>query len=83
MSGTPSDVRMKENIVKVDSLASGVPVYEFDYRPEFKDIAGRGRYRGVMAQDVQSVMPEAVVTMPNGYLGVNYNMLGIEMEVVG
>jgi hypothetical protein len=82
MSGTSSDIRMKENIVKVDILANGIPVYEFEYRPEFKDDAGRGRYRGVMAQDVQDIMPDAVGTMPNGYLGVNYDMLGIQMELV-
>lgn len=78
-----SDVRTKEALTEVGVLPSGIKLYEFEYRPEFKDECGRGRYRGVMAQDVQEVMPEAVDTMPNGYLGVNYNMLGITMELVG
>ena len=29
-----------------------------------------------MAQEVEKVMPEAVVTMPNGFKAVNYAMLG-------
>lgn len=28
-----------------------------------------------MAQELAEVMPEAVVTMPNGYLGVRYEMI--------
>ncbi|MEW9838301.1 hypothetical protein ABUE29_24205 [Mesorhizobium sp. ZMM04-4] len=39
-------------------------------------------YRGVMAQDVLEVFPEAVSTMPGGYLGVRYDMLGLEMTRV-
>jgi hypothetical protein len=29
-----------------------------------------------MADEVLTVMPEAVVTMDNGYLGVRYDMVG-------
>jgi hypothetical protein len=29
-----------------------------------------------MAQEVETVMPEAVVIMPNGFKAVNYSMLG-------
>jgi hypothetical protein len=81
-SSTTSDVRTKENIVHVGTFAKGVPFYEFEYKPEFKASAGYGRYRGVMAQDVEKFLPEAVTTMANGYKGVNYAMLGIEMEQV-
>jgi hypothetical protein len=35
-----------------------------------------------MAQDVLELYPEAVCTMPNGYLGVRYDMLGMRMTRV-
>jgi len=49
-------------------------IYEFNYINE------PGRYRGVMAQDIEKVMPEAIITMKNGYKAVNYQMLGIPFE---
>jgi hypothetical protein len=82
MSGTSSDIRVKENIEFVDILMDGINIYEFDYKPEFKDKAGHGRYRGVMADEVEQIMPQAVVTDSNGYKYVHYDMLGIQMEQV-
>jgi hypothetical protein len=32
-----------------------------------------------MAQDVLKVFPEAVTTMPNGFMAVRYDMLGLSM----
>jgi len=77
-----SDERTKENIVKVGELINGIGLYEFEYKPEFKDEYGAGRYRGVMAQDVERIMPEAIVAMPGGYMGVNYDMVGTWMEAL-
>lgn len=77
-----SDIRTKENIELVGWLPNGLPVYEFDYKPEFKDDAGHGRFRGVMAHDVEKIAPEAVGTMSNGYKGVRYAHIGAEMERV-
>lgn len=70
-----SDINLKENIKYVGD-ERGHRVYEFSYKgkPE--------RYVGVMAQEVQEIMPEAVVVMPSGYLGVNYDMIGLEMRQV-
>ena len=70
-----SDIRMKENIKQVHWLPNGLPVYEYEYKPEFKDIAGHGKHIGVMAQEVEQVMPEAVITNANGYKMVNYGLL--------
>ena len=70
-----SDIRMKENIKQVYSLANGLPVYEYEYKPEFKDLAGHGKFVGVMAQDVQKVIPDAVLTLDNGYLAVDYGKI--------
>ena len=70
-----SDIRMKENIIPMGSLPNGLPFYQFEYKPEFKDIAGHGQFVGVMAQDVEMVRPEAVITNANGYKMVNYGVL--------
>ena len=72
-----SDIRMKENIVAIGTLPNGLPFYQFEYKPEFKDhlLAGHGKHIGVMAQEVQAVMPEAVIQLDNGYLAVDYGKL--------
>ena len=70
-----SDIRMKENIIPMGSLPNGLPFYQFEYKPEFKDIAGYGQFVGVMAQDVEMVRPEAVITTSEGYKMVNYGVL--------
>jgi hypothetical protein len=70
-----SDIRMKENIIPMGSLPNGLPFYQFEYKPEFKDIAGHGQFVGVMAQDVEMVRPEAVLTTSDGYKMVNYGVL--------
>ena len=75
--GLLSDRRLKQDIVRVGTYYNGLPQYEFAYR----DNPGV-RYRGVMADEVEAVMPEAVFTGPDGYQRVRYDLLGIEMEEV-
>ena len=72
-----SDIRMKENIKAIGWLPNGLPVYEFEYKPEFKDkeFNGHGKFVGVMAQDVEKVIPEAVHTLDDGYKIVDYAKL--------
>jgi hypothetical protein len=70
-----SDIRTKQNIIAVGKLPNGLTVYEFEYKPEFKDEAGHGRYRGVMAHEVEQIIPEAVITTADGYKAVNYSMV--------
>jgi hypothetical protein len=72
-----SDIRMKENIKQIHWLPNGLPVYEYEYKAEFKDhpLAGHGKFVGVMAQEVEMVQPEAVITNTDGYKMVNYGVL--------
>jgi hypothetical protein len=72
-----SDIRTKENIKQIHWLPNGLPVYTYEYKPEFKDhpLAGHGKFVGVMAQDVEMVQPEAVITNTDGYKMVNYGVL--------
>ena len=70
-----SDIRTKENIKQVGFLPNGLPVYEYEYKPKWKVEAGHGKFIGVMAQEVELVQPEAVITRPDGYKMVNYGVL--------
>lgn len=73
-----SDIRIKENIERIGThFRTGLPIYEFNYThvPD-------KRFRGVMAQDVEKVYPDAVFELHDGIKAVNYDMLGIEMEEV-
>ena len=71
----PSDVRLKENITKVGSLDSGINLYTWDWNEEGKRLAGDTPTVGVLAQEVQQVMPEAIIRGDHGYLTVNYSKL--------
>ncbi len=55
-------------------LNDGLGYYRFSYNGSHK------AYVGVMAQEVQFVMPEAVVRNSDGYLSVRYDKLGIKFE---
>jgi hypothetical protein len=72
-----SDRSTKENLVRVGTHALGIGLYLFDYKPEYRTSCGHGRQFGVMADEVETVMPEAVSLHPNGYKQVDYGMLGI------
>lgn len=74
-----SDRHVKENLVRIGEHPLGIGLYLFDYKPEFR-AWGHGRQFGVMAQEVETVMPEAVCTHPVGYKMVDYAMLGIRRD---
>lgn len=63
-----SDRRLKRNIVKVGTLPNGLGVYEFDY------VWGEHQ-RGVLADEVERIMPEAV-SERLGFKVVDYGMIG-------
>jgi hypothetical protein len=77
MAPLASDIRMKENIEQIGKLPNGLNVYTYEYKLEFKNdpFAGHGKHIGVMAQEVEQIMPEAVITRPDGYKMVNYGAL--------
>lgn len=62
-----SDRRLKSNVVKVDDDERGVGIYEYT---KF----GR-RKRGVMADEVVAVSPDAVTVHPSGYGVVDYGKI--------
>ena len=72
-----SDRRLKENVEEVGvDQRTALTLYEFNYIGDDK------RYRGVMADEVEMVYPDAVVTDEDGYMAVRYDLLGIEFTEV-
>ena len=71
-----SDERMKENIRFKKKMPNGLRLYEFEYKKQFKGIAGHGKYLGYMAQDVEKLYPSAVKIESNGYKSINYSLIG-------
>ena len=72
--GRRSDMRLKHDIVLLGRLDDGLGFYRFTYN------GGHTRYVGVMAQEVQSVMPKAVVRDRDGSLRVFYDKLGLTFQ---
>jgi hypothetical protein len=66
-----SDIRLKQDIMFKDVSEMGINVYEFSY------LGSQARWRGALAQEVQAVMPEAVVTHPTGLLMVDYSKIDV------
>ena len=69
-----SDMRLKHDIVLVGRLDDGLGYYRFVYN------GGHTSYVGVMAQEVQTIMPSAVTRGADGYLRVSYDLLGLPFE---
>ena len=65
-----SDRRLKKNIKRIGTHVLGIGLYTWDY------LWGQP-FSGVMADEVEQVMPEAVVMHPSGFKMVNYSMLGL------
>lgn len=66
--GLFSDIRLKTDINHVGYLNSGLPVYDFRYKSGSVADDGGQLHRGVMAQDVAKMFPNAVIYTPNGMM---------------
>jgi hypothetical protein len=70
-----SDVSLKTNIEPVGKLPNGINLYTWDWTEKGKELAGDTPTYGVLAQEVQQVIPEAVTRGEHGYLTVDYSKL--------
>jgi hypothetical protein len=69
-----SDARLKENITRTGASESGIPIYTFNYKDSNK------LWSGTMAQDLLNLgRKDAVKMMDNGYYGVDYNKIDVDM----
>jgi uncharacterized protein DUF3300/endosialidase-like protein len=72
--GRRSDIALKHDIALLGHLPNGLGYYRFSYN-------GSDRaYVGVMAQEVQAVMPNAVMRGRDGYLRVDYGKIGVKFQ---
>jgi len=72
--GRRSDIRLKHDLVLLGHLDNGLGFYRFDYNGSDK------AYVGVIAQEVQAVVPQAVTRDRDGYLRVFYDKLGVTFQ---
>ena len=82
-----SDERLKENIVNIEHALEKVLSLRgvtFTWKEEHKDVHGyTGTDTGVIAQEVEKVLPEVVQHRVNGYMAVKYEkMMGLLIEAV-
>jgi hypothetical protein len=74
-----SDERLKENIVVIPQALEKIEAiggYEYDWIAGNEEIhINHGHDLGVIAQEVEKVLPELVTTRDNGYLAVKYDKL--------
>jgi hypothetical protein len=78
-AGAFSDENLKENITKVGISEDGITIYEFEYKDKS---LGAGRFRGVIAQELQEANPEAVIKDESGFLKVNYDLIDVNFEKI-
>jgi hypothetical protein len=69
-----SDIQLKRDVVRVGAIADGIGLYRFRYT--WSDQV----YVGVIAQEVQAIMPDAVLRGPDGYLRVDYGRIGARLQ---
>ncbi len=80
-----SDERLKHNITPIENAIDKVKSLtgvEFDWKPEYKHAHGyEGHDTGIIAQQVQEVIPSAVRTNDTGFLAVRYEkLIGLLVE---
>lgn len=80
-----SDERLKENITPIENALDKVKSLtgvEFDWKPEYKHAHGyEGHDTGIIAQQVEAVIPSAVRTNDTGFLAVRYEkLIGLLIE---
>ena len=68
-----SDIRLKKDISLLGKLFNGLNLYRYRY------LWSDTFYVGVMAQEVEKIMPDAVIYDSRGYMAVNYGKIGIPM----
>ena len=74
-----SDERLKENIQPIQNALSKVETIsgnEYNWKEEFENIHGfKGNDVGVIAQEIEKVLPQAVIDRESGYKAVNYEKI--------
>lgn len=76
VTGYFSDARLKNHAIYIGRSPSGIPIHEFNYNE------CSGRWRGVIAQEILSIRPDAVTKGPDGYYRVDYSKIDVPLEEI-
>lgn len=69
-----SDRRLKDNL-KLESEIAGIKFYSFTWNSKAEQLGYKGKSFGVIAQEVQDVLPDAVIDNGHNYLMVDYSKI--------
>ncbi len=69
----PSDIRLKENVMKIGDVQPGVGWYTWTWNDTAKAMGVDAPTEGVMAQELIKVDPSAVLIGEDGYYRVDYS----------
>jgi hypothetical protein len=72
-----SDKRLKKDITYIGKSDKGYNIYSFTYKTNPKR-----KFSGVMGDEIQKILPEAISIDENGYLKVKYSMLDVELAEI-
>lgn len=78
-SVTSSDRRLKKNIKLIGKSASGINIYEFQYKAKYAKNYGTGKFQGVMSDEVPW---RAISVDKGGYDMVDYSMIDVEFKAI-
>jgi hypothetical protein len=73
-----SDSRLKENVLRITGsldMIDKIGGYSFDWIKKDGIHENEGHDVGVIAQEIEAILPELVVTRDNGYKAVRYDKL--------
>ena len=89
--GGRSDRRIKHNLVFIENSPSGIPIYEFNFKPEYSHLLNdtnlysvdiSTRYRGVLAQDLLDLGYDGSVFIQDDYYCVRYDQIDVDFVEV-
>lgn len=89
--GGRSDRRLKHNLVFIENSPSGIPIYEFNFKPEYYHVLNdtnlysvdvSARYRGVLAQDLLDLGYPDSVFIQDDYYCVRYDQIDVDFVEV-
>ena len=86
-----SDRRLKHNLLFIETSPSGIPIYEFNFKPEYSQLLNdtnlysvdvSARYRGVLAQDLLDLGYQDSVFIQDDYYCVKYDEIDVDFVEV-
>ncbi len=89
--GGRSDRRLKHNLQFIENSPSGIPIYEFNFKPEYSHLVNdtnlysvdvSARYRGVLAQDLLDLGYQDSVFIQDDYYCVKYDEIDVDFVEV-